>query len=60
MDKKKKSEKQSEGGGLVCPRCGCRHFYTTKTEKLKRVIRRRRQCRNCGKVVTTRERIEGG
>lgn len=44
--------------GLACPACGCRHFevlYTRATPM--GTIRRRRQCRHCGRRVTTTETI---
>jgi len=52
--------------GLRCPNCNCadlrdvngRPWDVTKTEKHPGYIRRRRICRNCGKSVYTRERIE--
>ncbi|HEX6987526.1 MAG TPA: transposase [Planctomycetaceae bacterium] len=46
--------------GLECPNCGCRHFYTIRTVPKNRYVYRRRECRHCGKVVTTTERIIGG
>jgi transcriptional regulator NrdR family protein len=45
--------------GLVCGQCGCRHFWTTDKRDGDGYIRRRRECRNCGKRVTTTERIVG-
>ena len=52
--------------GLVCPKCGCMHFPEPSAEKWDVThtkpghgyIRRRRVCRHCGRVITTRERIE--
>ena len=52
--------------GIVCPRCGCSHMLghtnqpweVTKTERKHGFVRRRRVCRNCGRVVYTRESIE--
>ena len=42
--------------GLECPRCGCRHFYTTHTEPLRDGrIRRRKECRHCGRKIVTYE-----
>ena len=44
--------------GLVCPTCGCRHFEVVYTRATPiGTIRRRRQCRHCGRRVTTNERI---
>ena len=42
--------------GIECPRCGCRHFYTTHTEPLRDGrIRRRKECRHCGHRIVTYE-----
>lgn len=41
--------------GLECAGCGCRHFFTLQTRKGMNHVRRRRECRNCGRMVTTRE-----
>lgn len=43
--------------GLVCPRCGCRHFLALETRRHGEGIRRRRECRNCGWRVWTQEQI---
>lgn len=46
--------------GLRCRHCGCGHFrviYTRRAWGGKLV--RRRECRHCGKRVTTSERIIG-
>ena len=46
-----------EDRGLVCPQCGCRHFrviYTRPARGGKLV--RRRECRHCGRRMTTWER----
>lgn len=61
----------SRGGGAVrhkgieCPYCGCSHLYNadgkpwdiTNTVPQSGFIMRKRICRNCGKQITTRERI---
>jgi len=50
---------ESETGekGLVCPRCGCRHFLVVYTRPLRSGrIQRRRECRHCGHRITTTER----
>ena len=45
--------------GIECPKCGCRHFYTTHTEPLHDGrIRRRKMCRQCGRRVVTFEASE--
>jgi len=42
--------------GIECPQCGCRHFYTTHTEPLRDGrIRRRKECRHCGRRIVTYE-----
>ena len=43
--------------GLECRKCGCRHFSVLHTRRAQQAILRERQCRNCGKVVWTREKI---
>lgn len=46
--------------GIRCPACGCGHFrviYTRKTIGAR--IVRRRECRHCGRRVTTTERVSG-
>jgi DNA-directed RNA polymerase subunit RPC12/RpoP len=50
------SEAEREQVGPVCPDCGCRHFYTIKTLPIfGSRIRRRRECRYCGRRITTEE-----
>jgi transcriptional regulator NrdR family protein len=47
---------QSFSSGIRCPQCGCCHFYTTHTEPLRDGrIRRRKQCRHCGRRIVTYE-----
>ncbi|HPD29062.1 MAG TPA: hypothetical protein PLL20_03640 [Phycisphaerae bacterium] len=42
--------------GLECPRCGCRHFHVLYTRAtIGGRILRRRECRYCGRRVTTYE-----
>lgn len=43
--------------GLECPKCGCRHFWTVHTLPRTKCVVRRRQCRHCGWVVRTQEKI---
>jgi DNA-directed RNA polymerase subunit RPC12/RpoP len=54
-------QNRDKDGGLVCRKCGCRHFYTLRTEpaSLGR-IRRRKACRHCGHRITTYEQVGGG
>jgi DNA-directed RNA polymerase subunit RPC12/RpoP len=43
-------------GGIACPRCGCRHFWRVRdTDNIEGAVRRYRKCRNCGRVVRTKE-----
>lgn len=46
--------------GLECPKCGCMHFEVLQTIRQPKRIVRRRQCRHCGRRVTTNEKIVGG
>jgi len=49
---------QTDKRGLECPKCGCRHFRVLHTRSVTPSrIRRRRECRNCGRRVTTYERF---
>lgn len=50
------SDQSRSARGLECPQCGCRHFYTTHTEPLRDGrIRRRKECRHCGRKIVTYE-----
>lgn len=42
--------------GLACPRCGCRHLPVVYTRPKPGHILRVRECRHCGKRMSTRER----
>jgi hypothetical protein len=43
--------------GLECPRCGCQHFEVVYTRPLwGGRVQRRRECRHCGRRLTTIER----
>lgn len=43
--------------GLVCTKCGCRHFHVLYTRPVVNGrILRRRECRHCGYRVTTYEK----
>jgi len=46
-----------EQRGIECPRCGCRHFRVVYTRPAQggRIVRRR-ECRHCGRRITTYER----
>jgi transcriptional regulator NrdR family protein len=60
MDNHSGRSPEVEQIGLVCRVCGCRHFYVlyTRARRGGRIMRRR-ECRNCGKRVTTWERAIG-
>lgn len=46
--------------GLECSRCGCAHFRVLYTRRaLGGRLLRRRECRYCGRRITTYERIGG-
>jgi len=51
----------AEPKGLACPQCGCRHFFVVYTRRATngRIIRRR-ECRHCGRRISTTERLTGG
>lgn len=42
--------------GIACRRCGCRHFRVVYTRQVSggRILRRR-ECRHCGKRISTYE-----
>ena len=48
--------KTQDKRGLECRRCGCRHFYVIYTRPRDGCIVRLKECRNCGKRMTTWER----
>ena len=52
---RKKQDPAQEKRGLECRRCGCRHFCVVHTRERIGGIRRKRQCRNCGKAMWTME-----
>jgi len=48
---------QERRRGLECPRCGCRHFHVLYTRAaIGGRILRRRECRHCGRRLTTYEK----
>lgn len=56
----KEAKPKIEDHGIACPHCGCRKFrviYTRRGWGGKLV--RRRECRECGKRLTTWERAIG-
>lgn len=49
-----------DGRGIACPICGCRHLRVIYTRRaLGGKLVRRRECRFCGKRITTWERLIG-
>ena len=42
--------------GIECPKCGCRHSHVVYTRRGPARVLRRRECRNCGRRITTCER----
>jgi len=48
----------NEQRGLVCRNCGCKHFRViyTRPPRGGRLVRRR-ECRHCGRRITTWEKI---
>ena len=56
MDTDGKRSEQNESRGIACPACGCRHFRVLYTRGvLGGRLLRRRECRHCGRRVTTYE-----
>ena len=48
----------AEKRGLVCRQCGCQHFRVVYLKRLPNgVLMRRRECRYCGRRVSTREQM---
>lgn len=58
MTERRVSETTDEKG-IECPSCGCRHFYVIYTRRRDDKIVRRKECRHCGRRVTTSERRVG-
>ncbi len=42
---------------MICPYCGHQSSYVVDTRDIGRAIRRRRECRKCGKRFTTYEQV---
>lgn len=54
------SQAPDDDRGIPCPRCGCRHHSVAYVRRSNGgVVRRRRECRNCGRRFTTSERTTG-
>jgi transcriptional regulator NrdR family protein len=54
------AEREKEGYGLECRACGCRHLLVVYTRRGSgnRLVRRR-ECRHCGRRMTTWEKLAG-
>lgn len=52
----RKPQPDEEKRGLICVKCGCEHFYTRRTTKVRggRILRER-ECRYCGRMYRTYE-----
>jgi transcriptional regulator NrdR family protein len=51
------AQKTQDSKGLECRQCGCRHFFVIYTRRaVGGRLLRRRECRNCGKRITTSEK----
>lgn len=44
--------------GICCPDCGCRHLFVNNTIQIRNGVKRYRECRHCGKIIVTREKIK--
>ena len=56
MDKADGTKERNGSRGIACPGCGCRHFRVLYTRRaLGGRLLRRRECRHCGRRVTTYE-----
>lgn len=58
---RRSTPRPDDARGIRCPGCGCGHFRVVYTRKTvgQRIVRRR-ECRHCGRRVTTAERLTGG
>lgn len=50
----------ADAHGIACPRCGCRHFRVIYKRPTLGGERRRKECRHCGRRVTTTEKLRDG
>jgi len=58
MTEQVQAERPKERRGLECPRCGCGHFRVLYTRaKPGGKLLRRRECRHCGRRITTYEAV---
>jgi hypothetical protein len=56
QERKAKADAAPEPVGIPCPKCGCCEFFVVYVRKRRSHILRRRECRHCGKRITTREK----
>lgn len=50
------SDRDDDHVGISCRGCGCKDIRTTKTMRVRDgMIRRYRECRHCGRTMTTHE-----
>ena len=60
MAEQTKLDETQDKRGLECRKCGCRHFYVVYTRRARNgQLVRRRECRHCGKRMTTIEQEKG-
>jgi transcriptional regulator NrdR family protein len=60
MDNDSLKKPIEEQRGLECRQCGCKHFRVIYTRPCRGgQLVRRRECRHCGRRMTTRERVIG-
>lgn len=43
--------------GLECPKCGCKHLFVIYTRPREGGILRRKECRHCGRRLSTKEKL---
>ena len=53
------TRKEPRAEGIACPDCRCRHLIAVRTRHRLGKINRVRECRNCGRKITTWETLEG-
>jgi hypothetical protein len=54
---RKKWPPDEDQRGLMCRHCGCKHFWVVYTRAVRGGrLMRRRECRHCGRRVTTWEK----
>jgi transcriptional regulator NrdR family protein len=56
MSEENVSKEAGAKRGLECPRCGCRHLGVVYSRpRADKTVVRRRECRHCGRRITTTE-----